>query len=315
MNLRAKQRGVALLTAIILVSLATVLAVSIAFGTAMTARRAASSFTVEQGVLFGGLAEEFAAFTLKRAAGNGTRPVIDRPGSDWTSPYPPTEVSEGIVIEAQLEDESGKFNLNSLLGGKDQNGQPVDVNSMEIFTRLLEALQLEPKWGPLIADFIDQDGNAQSNGGEDNLYTLQKPAYRAANGWITSPSELLSLPGFGRERYLKLLPFVTALPPDERKINVCFAGPQLIDAIAGVYTQTTYNEFTQAQATNAQTFAQQRGAGCFPDKMFFRSLGGSALDPTRKGLLEPRIVEQTEYFRLRTWVTIGTTRFALYSLL
>jgi hypothetical protein len=31
--------------------------------------------------------------------------------------------------------------------------------------------------------------------------------------------------------------------------------------------------------------------------------------------LEQRIGEQSAYFRLHTWVTIGTTRFALYSLM
>ena len=39
------------------------------------------------------------------------------------------------------------------------------------------------------------------------------------------------MPGLGRERYLKLLPHVTALPPEAGKINVCTADGFVLDAL------------------------------------------------------------------------------------
>ena len=47
---------------------------------------------------------------------------------------------------------------------------------------------------------------------------------------ITSVSELLALPEFGRDRYLKLAPYVAALPRGTT-LNVCTANPQIIDAM------------------------------------------------------------------------------------
>ncbi len=53
-----------------LVALATMMAVAIAFHTAMTARRGASSFTVEQGLQFGTGAEVLAAYALREDVRN-----------------------------------------------------------------------------------------------------------------------------------------------------------------------------------------------------------------------------------------------------
>jgi general secretion pathway protein K len=213
-----------------------------------------------------------------------------------------------MTLEAQLTDESGKFNLNSLL---DYKGD-ADPDSMDLFRALLGQLQLEPKWAELVADWIDTDGNPQPTGGgaEDNVYTLQKPGYRTANRYITSISELMSLPEFGAERYAKLAPHVSALPPAERSINVCFATPALLDALESHYAQTSQQTYTQMPA---EQFAQLRSPGCFP---LASTIAGQAKGSTTLSTLaKERIGETSRYFRLHTWVTIGTTRFALYSLL
>ncbi|MET0291234.1 MAG: hypothetical protein ABW136_02650, partial [Steroidobacteraceae bacterium] len=55
--------------------------------------------------------------------------------------------------------------------------------------------------------------------------------------------------------------------------------------------------------------------GCFPSRDQFLRSAGRVLEGERRERLNAKIVEQTEYFRLRTWVSIGTTEFALYSLL
>ena len=54
MSRRRQQRGVALLTAIVLVAIAAVIATTIAFNSAMTARRAIAVFTVAQALRFTG---------------------------------------------------------------------------------------------------------------------------------------------------------------------------------------------------------------------------------------------------------------------
>jgi general secretion pathway protein K len=306
LNVPHAERGIALLTAIILVALATVLAVSIAFGTAMTARRSASTFTVEQGLHFGAAAEELAAYALQQSSASSSGPPPDdHPGSDWAQVRPPVELAPDVVVEAQLTDESGKFNLNSLVDGSGGANQ----DAVAIFERLLEKLGLEPDIASLVVDWIDTEPTGT---GEDGLYTLQRPAHRTANLWITSPSELMSLPNLGREKYELLLPHVTALPPNAKPtpINLCFASAQLLDAIEGSITQGRSDTWTG----DPDTLKQGRAAGCFPPLLTFKNMQ-SSLPTERKEALINMLTTRSTYFRLHTWVSIGTTRFALYSLL
>lgn len=317
MKPRARQRGVALLTGVVLVALATVLAVAIGFQTALTQRRGVGAFSVEQGMQLALGAENLAAFALREdlrqgqgqpgsQAAGGTPPGAQRdtPADAWTQPYGPVEVHEGVVLEAQLGDEQGKFNLNMLLA---PDGTP-DPDALAVFTALLQLLEIEPRWAQLLVDWLDEDTTPLGDGGEDNLYTSQTPPYRTANGFITSPSELMQLPGFGRERYLRLLPHVTALPPGSRIINVCFASPVVLDALTSGLAGSLAKDYMNA---DPEQFRQQRGGGCYPGITALEA----PLQADRRARLRQLIGEESRYFRLQTWVSIGTTRFALYSLL
>lgn len=324
MNSRSAQRGVALITAVVLVALATVLATAIAFGTALAARRAAGSTAVEQGFELALGAEGLAAYALREdlggkpvVPGGGTNPpppsqnqAQDAPSEEWARPYGPVEVSPGVSLAAKLDDEQGKFNLNSLIAA---DGRP-DEESLAIFRALLHLLQLEDKWLDLTLDWIDRDPDVSGNGGEDSLYTAQQPGYRPANHFITSVSELMQLPEFGRERFLKLRDHVTALPPQVRNINVCFATPAVLDAIVAAGSGSSSSPNRSFMAVDPRQFVQDRTAGCHPRVTDIRSSMGLPAGAQRTAM-ETRVTDQTEYFSLRTWITIGTTRFALYSLL
>jgi type II secretory pathway component PulK len=63
---RARQRGVALLVAIVIFAVATLLAAAITYSKAMTARRAAGTFTMEQALQAGMAAEALASIALEK---------------------------------------------------------------------------------------------------------------------------------------------------------------------------------------------------------------------------------------------------------
>ena len=63
-----QQCGIALITAIILVAIAAVLATAIGFASAMSARRASTVFGADQSLLAGEGAEAMAAYVLKQSA-------------------------------------------------------------------------------------------------------------------------------------------------------------------------------------------------------------------------------------------------------
>jgi general secretion pathway protein K len=289
------QRGVALISAMIVVSLATVIAATLFFDSAMTARRSAASFSMEQGLQLAQGAEALAAYALQQ-----DDPKQDTTVDRWTQHYGPVEVAPEVSLEAQLNDEQGKFNLNTLLK---KDGTPNEP-AVKVFNQLLKLLEMEPRWTSLLIDWMDANTQPESEGGEDSLYASQTPPHRTGNLLLTSISELQQMPGFNRELYLRLAPFVTALPPTANKINVCTADREVLDALFAVSANDTNNvEYTRMRP---EELATSRAQGCFPS-LETLTRGDAAM----QGLAG----EQSNYFRLRTWVRIGTAQFALYSLM
>src|SRR5690606_22422215 len=215
-------------------------------------------------------------------------------------PIPPIPI-EGGEVAGYLEDMQGRFNLNSLVmrQGNDFVPDPAAVRRLE---RLLEILELEPKWAGIIADWIDSDGQAGfPDGAEDSVYTSQAPPYRTAEMPITLASELLALAEFGIDRYRRLEPFVTALPIGT-PINLCTASPELLDALVEGERQFTLGR---------DTMTDLRKERCHPTVDEFKQ----GLNDEQRNELNDLLDEKSRYFRATVWVTIGTTQFTLYSLL
>jgi general secretion pathway protein K len=293
--MKTPQRGVILISALILVALAAIVATSLFFETALAARRSAASFSMEQAMQLGAGGEALAAYALSEDKNSD-----DSDKDPWAQHYGPVEVENGVSLEAQIVDEQGKFNLNTLLT---RSGKP-DPDAVKVLRRLLELSELDAKWASLIIDWMDPDGQPEADGGEDSLYLSQTPPHRTANLTLTSVSELQQLPGFTREMYLKLLPHVTALPPDVLKINVCTADGVVLDALFALSTANA--NFLQYSRLTTEDMARSRANGCFPRKAVI-----GANEPQISG----RIDERSGYFRLHTWLSIGTAQFALYSLM
>jgi general secretion pathway protein K len=291
-----RQRGIALITAMVLVAIAAVLATAIGFASAMSAKRATTMFGADQSLLAGEGAEAMASYVLKQSVTGSTAMSLDQP---WAQPYGPIPLGEGVTLEfAQIEDQQGKFNINNLA-----DGGGTDQYSVQLFQQLLTLLGLETKWAGIFADWIDVDNTPNSpDGAEDSVYLAQTPPYRAANMPVTSISELLAMPGFGRERYNRLAPYITALPPGT-PINICTASGVLLDALSG---KTEYS-------TDASILAngRQQNKGCFPPLNAFQGSIGTKEQAQTAG----RFGTTSSYFRLRSIITIGTARFTLYSLL
>src|SRR5690348_13699091 len=160
-----RERGVALLTAILLVALGTMIATAIAYRTAMTARRGAGTFALDQSILVAEAGEAIAAYALGESRRNN--PQTDAPGQPWSTHYGPVAITDGVTLEAWLEDLQGRFNLNELV---DDTGRK-DPAAIQAFQSLLRIRGVEPKWAEAIADWIDQDTLVDSpDGAEDSTY-------------------------------------------------------------------------------------------------------------------------------------------------
>jgi general secretion pathway protein K len=298
---RARQRGVALLVAIVIFAFATMVAAAVTYSKAMTARRAAATFTLEQALQAGMAAEALASIALESDGGAARTETTQ----DWAQVQQPVELEgTGVWIAAQVEDMSGRFNLNSVVKWDDQNKLfAADPHQIDVFRTILADRDIDLKYADLLVDWIDTDIAPTSAGGEDTLYLSQVPPYRPPNTFITHPSELLALPGFGRDNYRKIAPFVTALPYDA-PVNLCTASGLVLDA--------TRNDPQNQNEFRGMDLELAREKGCFPLKNVF---SGVIADPQLKGAVEGHIEEKSSWFRLRTNIRVGTTEFVLYSLL
>ncbi len=291
-----RQRGIALLTAVVLVALATVVATAIAFDTTLAARRGGGGAAYDEALQIVVAAESIAAYAIVEQRRQGSAAIHG--GQVWARPIGPVEVVPGATLQASLADLQGRFNLNNLT----RDDGTINEEAVEVFRRLLELAGIESDWAPYMADWIDDDVNPVGGGAEDAVYSSETPAYRPPNRVITSPTELLALKGLSPEKYAKIAPFVTALPRGSA-INLCTASGEMLDALSN-----------QRQWVGAQDALQSnRNGKCFPAKTVFEA----TVPPADLAKLSAALSwgETSDYFQLRTLATIGTSEFALYSLL
>jgi len=301
MSKRARQRGVALITAVLIVALATMLAVKIGFDAYLDYRRAAGVYAFDQSFEVALGAEAWAADILQSDFNaDKTRTHLQQ---KWATPLPPLPIDDGEIV-GRLDDLQGRFNLNNLRmpAAADEATRKRHLADAQQFKRLLELLQIEPMWADRIVDWIDDD-NVETfpDGMEDNGYSGLSPPYLAANMAITRVSELLAIKDFGLERYRKLEPYVSALPAGAR-INVCTAPGAVLDSFS-------YAGKAQQFSLSEKTTSEQRSGGCWPDLPALEK----NLNAEEVAHLRASAGTMSQHFQATVAVTIGSNQFTLYS--
>jgi len=292
----SRQRGVALIMAVLIVALATILAVNVTFRGMVDQRRAANLFALDQGFEVALGAEAWAADILRKDAQDSQ---TDHFGEIWAKSMAALPIDEGAgTVAGRTADMPGRFNLNNLVFS-DGTTNETAVKQLE---RMLSMLEIEPTWATAMADWIDSDVQPGfPDGAEDSVYTGLDPPHLAANMPITRTSELMVLPEFGADRFRRLQPYITALPVGT-KLNVCTAPGIVLDSLS-----ETQRQFS----LNPEDLAKRRMEACFPTLDDLRG----TLDQAEYEQIKDTLSESSTYFRATVWVTIGTTQFTLYSLL
>ena len=135
------------------------------------------------------------------------------------------EIEHG-TLTVRIEDLRARFNLNALVGEK-------AAENKERFQRLLEHLELTPELADAWQDWIDADESVTGHGAEDLDYLMRTPARRAANQPAAHVSELRAVAPLSREEFLRLLPHVAALPQPDLLVNVNTATAPVLAALSG----------------------------------------------------------------------------------
>jgi general secretion pathway protein K len=290
LSTHTQQRGVAVLMAMLVVTVGTIIAVNLMWQSTLDLRRAESALAMDQGIMYVQGAEAWAADILRQD-------LVDSPESDhlseqWAIELPPLPV-DGGTITGKLEDLQGRFNLNNLINGQGRE----DPIARKQFERLLNLVEVDPSLAGAVVDWLDPDTEQRfPSGGEDSAYSDADPPYRTANALITSPSELMAVSGFDRKTYAKVAPYVTVLPAGT-KLNVNTASDVVLASLSD-----------DIDISKAQSLVEERADAEFLD-----------IDKTFEDLVEPDVLKRidgvSEHFLLTATVTLGTNQLTMRSIL
>lgn len=298
-----RQAGVAVITALLVVAIATVLAVAIAWHTNLDLRRTAGLMAWDQAREYAQFAEALAMESLgEQLQGKATYDRSTDQGARAGLSITQGEQS----LAGGYADLQGRFNLNNLVTGR---GQP-DKLVVRQFRRLIGAVaSLHPELGigpaeteiivESTVDWIDPDSNADFNGAEDDYYTSQPEPYRAANGWFTSVSEFRAVRGVTPEIFEALRPQLAALPVGRQHTVINFN-------TASVPVLMSLGDNVSVE--NARHWVEDSLKKPVEDVQL---VAEGLIDPA----MVPYIGYSSRYFELTGVVSIGTYRLDLYSLL
>lgn len=288
-----RQRGVALLVALLIVALAALIATHLftLTGTSI-ARQEAQARSLDAVLLAQGL-EDYALVILDRDQDLGDG--IDTRNDVWARPLPPLPVPGGRVAGA-LSDLDGRLNVNTLI----RNGARDPVAMARLY-RLLAALSLKSEIADAIADWIDADSQVQGQGAEDLDYLRADPPYRAANRPMTHLSELRLIKGVNAKIYARLAPELSALPIDTG-FNINTA------SVAGLMSLADGVSEDLAKRLWEGGRAQYRSMTELVDRL---TQAGVALDPA--SIQDLKV--SSRYFLARADVQLGEHVYRYYSLL
>lgn len=219
------QRGIALITILMMVALATIIAATIAKRQYQTNENTGYLMRQNQSLYYAKSAEAFFSELLIQDSQSSSD--ADYLQETWAQPMPPFPIDGGIV-SGRLEDETGKFNLNSLLKDDDTPNPAMQ----KFFEALLKRVGLPVELSQSVIDWQDADDlTIGSMGAESSYYQGLKNGYLAANTRFHSKEELKQVRGFEGKNYDLIAPYITAIPSNKGKININTAPAVVLAAL------------------------------------------------------------------------------------
>ncbi|MBI3778763.1 MAG: type II secretion system minor pseudopilin GspK [Gammaproteobacteria bacterium] len=217
----ARQRGLALITAMLVVAIAATTAAYLSLDQQIWLRQAQNlSDRAQAEVVRAGALEWAITILAKDAKDNKSDDLTE----NWAKPLPPLAV-EGGQVTGRIADAQARFNINNLV----RNNAPSKPD-IGTFRHLLLSLSIDPNLTDAVVDWIDADSDKLPYGAEDIDYLQTKIPYRAANQPMQSVDELRLVRGFTPEIVEKLRPWITALP-QPTEINVNTASKEVLGAL------------------------------------------------------------------------------------
>lgn len=293
-SMMAHQRGVALLTILLMVAMATILATSLLMKQQRLVRESSVLLRQNQATQYALAGERFLVELL--AADQQSSASTDHLGEVWAKPTPPYPVEDGMVT-GKLIEQSGRFNLNNLY----HDGKP-DPDAVALFGRLLVQVGLSADLADAVLDWQDPDDTITgAAGAEDSFYSGQQPSYRAANRPLMNLQELQLVRGFESAEAFELIePYVTAVPAFAT-INLNTAQAPVLAALAEGMVRSSVGEWVSRRDQNAEIVEQVAA--------FWDTAGQSQVTPEQRTQAQRFLAVTSSYYQAQVTVILsGRTR-------
>ncbi len=218
------QRGVALLTILLLVVSITVVAGAMLASQKIAIRRSGLLFNQNQLLQDIDAANQLAVTLI---SADSTLNDTDSLQDIWAQPLPAYPLGTH-TITMQLRDEASRFNLNNLY-----HDDVVDAAALSVFQRLLTQLNLAPDIAVAVLDWQDADSDVYNDGGNESAVYAQQGVGSSVdlpNQPFVSIDQLQEVQGISSEVLATLRPYITAVPY-YLPINVNTTSPEVLGAL------------------------------------------------------------------------------------
>lgn len=293
------QQGVAIITALLIVTIAATVSITISTRLQLDVRRTSNLIALAQADFYLLEAEQWSQRILREDKKNSSIDALDE---DWAFEIPPLPV-DGGTIQGKLTDLHACININSLM-----DGNAINTTTQARLTQLFNNLGITNNLTQATKDWIDDDlENTTPNGAEDGYYiNIEKP-YRTANRPLHSISELRLIKGFETEVddktvYQLLAPYLCAFVANSNdiSINVNTSGAEVLKSLS--------NTMTDSLVENIIQHREETPFNNINDFTGFSNLKTIITDTKQLSV-------SSDYFLLRSQAIIGKANKVMYSII
>ncbi len=235
---RHLNRGVVLLSVLLIVALLAAVAYQLLARHSLTVAQARYSFSGDQSLAYALGAETLARQVLYEDWSQ-SGPGVDNLLETWAQPLAPFEIENGL-LEVQVRDMHSCFNLNSLAGSEGQR-------NLARLKTLLRNNNVPDTLADAWHDWVDADNSISGFGAEDGEYLLLKQAYRTANQRAGHVSEFRLIKGFEVDYLDALGDVLCVLPSDSLRLNINTASAQVLASLSPKLTAQQMLGFVEVE--------------------------------------------------------------------
>lgn len=286
-----QQQGIALITILVMVALATILAATIAQRQAATAESTAYLMRQNQSLMYAKSAEAFFSELLVNDAENAAE--VDHLQETWAQPMPAFPVDDGYV-SGIVQDESGKFNLNSLITAEGT----VNENAKAWFELILKRAGLPEQLSEAVIDWQDADELVSGGmGAESNYYQGLPNGSLPSNAKFHSVEELKLVRGFEENKYKLIAPYLSTASVVDTTVNINTASAFLLASMDEKLDVNTVQQLLDRRQANLEYFSNV--ADLWTLEPFVQ------VDADKRNLFNSLLGVQSNYFKARIEVVLS----------